>query len=260
MGGTEDCHWGRGPPHATPFPMCHAVLQLLRGHLRVADDYGDSPHALRFDGKDLAAAQLKLTRLCDRCAPFRQAGLRNHAISGLLRAFAVPASQCPLRLAGATIMTAREGDTELRRVWSELLGHQMTDERWRGAGLSTKNGWLGVQLAEDCLDAAAWSGLTTALPVAARVLPRDAAETLLQATRARGMRSAAGGRRASAGSPARPACGGPPRDQVKSASGGSGRSATDSKAGRASCPRPSVPPQCGRNRGECLMAPSQRRR
>lgn len=68
--------------------------------------------------------------------------MKSQVIGGLLRAYAGPASQHPLRLGAAAIMTAREYDTELRRVWSELLGRQVTDQEWRKAGLSTKNGGL----------------------------------------------------------------------------------------------------------------------
>lgn len=72
MRGTEDCRWGCGPPHAAPSPMCHVILKLLGGHLRAISAGSDSPHILGVeDGKDLAAAQLKLTRLWARCATLR---------------------------------------------------------------------------------------------------------------------------------------------------------------------------------------------
>lgn len=46
----------------------------------------------------------------------RRVGLKGHVIGGLLRAYAHPPSQYPLRLGAATTMTARAYDVELRRV------------------------------------------------------------------------------------------------------------------------------------------------
>lgn len=125
----------------------------------------DSPPTLgTHDGRDLLEARRKLTRLWERCFALSQAG-------GLLRAYVGPASQYSLRLGSATTDTDREHSAELRQVCGELFGWPMSDQEWRRARLATKNGGLGVQLAEDHMNGGAWVGLTAALLVANRVLP-----------------------------------------------------------------------------------------
>lgn len=71
------------------------------------------------------------------------------------------------------------GRRGVKRVWGELLGRELSPMEWARAGLSAKYGGLGLQLAADRMDAAAWAVLTAALPVADRVLPWNAVDALL---------------------------------------------------------------------------------
>lgn len=162
-----------GLPTPAPLPEYREVLRLLGGRLRVAGDHADPPHTIGAqDGRGMAAAQSKLTALWERCAAIRKGGLRGHVIGGILRAYTGPASQYPLRLGAATVATAQAHGEELKRVWGELLGQELSPMEWARAGLPTKSGGFGLQLATDRMDAAAWAGLTAALPVADGRAPR----------------------------------------------------------------------------------------
>lgn len=75
-------------------PKCEEVLRLFGGHLRVAGDDGDSRHTLgASDGRDPSKAQRKLTGMWYRRSALRPAGLKRHALVGLLRTYVDPAGQ-----------------------------------------------------------------------------------------------------------------------------------------------------------------------
>lgn len=173
---------GAGPEAAVHaaypgLPPTVPTLPLLGGHLRVAGDAEDAPSHLGAQaGCDLDQATARLDNLWAQLRALLVAGLPKHVAGALLRSYAGAASQFVLRLSPTTPAATARYDATLKQIWDHLIERPMSAPEWRRACLPCKLGGLGLQSATDRHLAAAWCGLSAALPVASKALSASARE------------------------------------------------------------------------------------